>query len=118
MADTLKLPVERLVQDPPLADWLVALSHDSPFERPQASVARRGASPPLTAAPSLLSLLKDSDGDVRRRAVAALGNLGEEVRRVLPALCAALKEAALNDGDDGVRAEAVRALLRAGPQPA
>ena len=118
MADTLKLPVERLVQDPPLADWLVALSHDSPFERPQASRARGGASPPLAAAPSLLSLMKDSDGDVRRRAVAALGNLGEEVRRVLPALCAALKEAALNDGDDGVRAEAVRALLRAGSQPA
>src|SRR5262249_5970492 len=35
----------------------------------------------------------------------------------LPALRAALGEAALHDGDDGVRAEAVRALLRAGPQP-
>jgi HEAT repeat protein len=29
-----------------------------------------------------------------------------------------LKETALNDADDGVRAEAVRAMLRAGPQPA
>jgi HEAT repeat protein len=33
-------------------------------------------------------------------------------------LRAALGEAAHYDGDDGVRAEAVRALLRAGPQPA
>src|SRR5262249_1513076 len=39
-------------------------------------------------------------------------------RRWLPSLLAALEEAALHDGDDGVRAEAVRALLRAGPQPA
>jgi HEAT repeat protein len=68
--------------------------------------------------PSLLSLLKDTDRDVRLRAVAALGDLAEDVRRVLPALRAALGKAALHDGDDGVRAEAVRALLRAGPQPA
>jgi len=105
-------------QDPPLADWLVALSHDSPFGRPQAGAARGGPSPPLTAVPSLLSLLKDSDRGVRLRAVAALGDLGGEVRRALPALLAALGETALNDRDDGVRAEAVRALLRAGPQPA
>ena len=118
MADSSILPVERRGQDPPVADWLVALSHDSPFERPQAGAARCGASPPLAEVPSLLSLMKDSDRDVRARAVTALGNLAGEVRRVLPALHAALKEAALNDGDDGVRTEAVRALLKAGPQPA
>jgi HEAT repeats len=104
--------------DPPLADWLVGLSHDSPFERLPASAARGGASPPLTALPSLLALLEDSDRDIRLRAVTALGDLGAEIRRALPALRAALRGAALNDGDDGVRAEAVRALLRAGPQPA
>jgi HEAT repeat protein len=106
-----------LDQDPPIADWLVALSHDSPFERPPADPARAGAAPPLAAVPSLLSLLTDADRDVRLRAVAALGDLAGEVRRVLPALRAALGGAA-HDGDDGVRAEAVRALLRAGPQPA
>jgi HEAT repeat protein len=108
----------RLVQDPPLTDWLVALSHDSPFEGPEARAARAGTSPPLAALPSLLSLLKDADRDIRLRAVTALGDLAAEVRRVLPALRAALGEAALRDGDDGVRAEAVRALLCAGPQPA
>ncbi|HEV3263845.1 MAG TPA: HEAT repeat domain-containing protein [Gemmataceae bacterium] len=118
MVNSSKLAVERLSQDLPLADWLVALSHDSPFEQPQASAAGGEASPPLAAVPSLLSLFKDSDREVRLRAVTALGDLGEEVRRVLPALRAALREAALDDADDGVRAEAVRALLRAGPQPA
>jgi HEAT repeat protein len=115
---SLKLPVQRLSQDPPLADWLVALSHDSPFERPPAHAAQGGTAPPLTAVPSLFSLLQDTDGNIRLRAVTALGELGGEVRRVLPALHAALREVALNDGDDGVRAEAVRALLRAGPEPA
>jgi HEAT repeat protein len=62
--------------------------------------------------------LKDADRNVRVRAVTALGDLAGEVRRVLPALRAALAEAAFHDGDEGVRAEAVRALLRAGPQPA
>jgi HEAT repeat protein len=107
-----------LGQDPPLADWLVALSHDSPFERPQAGAARDGASPPLTAVPGLLSLLKDSDRDVRLRVVAALGDLAGEIHRVLPALRAALREAARNERDDAVRAEAVRGLLQAGPHPA
>jgi HEAT repeat protein len=105
-------------QDPPLADWLVALSHDSPFEGPQTGVARGETPPPLTAVPSLLSLLHDTDRGVRVRAVAALGDLAAEVRRVLPALWTALQEATLHDGDNGVRAEAARALLRAGPQPA
>jgi HEAT repeat protein len=117
LAKCLNGPVKRLGQGPPLADWLVALSHDSPFDRPQAD-ARGVTSPPLMAVPSLLSLLKDSDGAIRRQAVTALGALGGEVRRVLPALRAALGEAALSDEDDSVRAEAVRALLQAGPEPA
>jgi HEAT repeat protein len=109
---------EWLDQDPPLTDWFVALSHDSPFEHLQTSTARGGASPSLAAVPNLLSLLKDSDREVRLRVVAALGNLGGEVRRVLPAIRAGLMQAALNEQDDGVRAEAVRGLLQAGPQPA
>lgn len=68
--------------------------------------------------PLLLSLVKDADRDVRLPAVRVLGELAEEVRRVLPALRAALGDAALYEDDDGVRAEAVRALLRAGPQSA
>jgi HEAT repeat protein len=114
----LNLPAEHSEQDPPLADWLVALSHDSPFERSQAGPTRSGTFPPLTAVESILSLLKDSNRDVRLPAVKALGDLVGEVRRVLPAICAELRQAALKDPDDGVRAEAVRALLRAGPQPA
>src|SRR5437764_9249673 len=110
--------VERLDPDPPLADWLVALSRDSTFERPQAAPTWGRAAPPLAAVQSLLSLLKDPNRTVRRQAVTALGNLPAAVRRVLPPLHAALKEAALNEGDDGVRTEAVRALLKAGPQPA
>src|SRR5204863_2631839 len=97
----------RLGQDPPLTDWLIALSHDSPFEGPQAGAARAEASPPLAAVPSLLSLLKDANRDVRLQAVAALGELAGEVRRVLPALRAALAGASLHDADGGVRAEAV-----------
>ncbi|HEY7312022.1 MAG TPA: HEAT repeat domain-containing protein [Gemmataceae bacterium] len=105
-------------QHPPIADWLEALSHDSPFERPQAHAARVGTSPPLAAVPSLLSLLEDDNRDIRLQAITALGDLAGEVRRVLPVLRAALREAALHDGDDAVRAEAIHALLRAGPQPA
>jgi HEAT repeat protein len=62
--------------------------------------------------------LQDDDQDIRLRAVTALGYLAGDVRRVLPVLRAALEEAALQDGDNGVRTEALRALLRAGPQPA
>jgi HEAT repeat protein len=68
--------------------------------------------------PLLISLLKEADRDVRIQAVAAVGDLAEELRGVLPALRAALGRVAIHDGDDGVRAEAVRALLKAGPQPA
>jgi HEAT repeat protein len=113
--------VSNEVVQPPsasVADWLIALSHDSPFEGPAAPTARAGTSPPLSAVPSILSLAQDADRNVRLRAVAALGDLAGEVRRVLPALRAALEEAAQHDTDDGVRAEAERALLRAGPQPA
>jgi HEAT repeat protein len=99
--------------EPPLADWLMGLSHDGPFERSQAG----DSPPPLTAVPSLLSLLSDDNSEVRRRAIRALGDLGAEARRVLPALRAALRETALHDGDEGARGEALRALLRAGPQP-
>jgi HEAT repeat protein len=105
-------------QDPALTDWLIALSHDSPFERSPAGAGRAGTPPPLAAVPSLLSLLQDEDRGVRLRAALALGDLAREVRRVLPPLRSALQEAALHDEDGGVRAEAVRALLRAGPQPA
>jgi HEAT repeat protein len=62
--------------------------------------------------------MKDTDRDIRLRTVMGLGDLAGAVRQVLPVLRAALREAAHNDGDDGVRAEAVRALLRAGPQAA
>src|SRR5438132_9847891 len=117
MANSAILAVEGLGQDQPVADWLVALGHDSPFERPQAA-ARDGASVTPSAVPNLLSLLQDSSPNVRLGVVRALGDLGGEVRRVLPALHAALREAALHDRDHGVRAEAARALLRAGPRPA
>jgi HEAT repeat protein len=107
----------RVGRDPLLTDWLIALSHDSPFEGPQTSAAWAGTSPPLASVPSLLSLLKDTDPEVRLRAVTALGDLAGEMRRVLPVLRTALGEVALHEEDDGVRTEAVRALLRAGPQP-
>src|SRR4051812_39173818 len=105
VATSSNLPAERRDQTPPLADWLVALSHDSPFERPRAGAADSGTFPPLTAVQSILSLLKDSDRDVRLPAVKALGALVGEIRRVLPAICAELRQAALNDSDDEVRTE-------------
>jgi HEAT repeat protein len=103
---------------PPIADWLEALGHDSASERSKDYTAPVGTFPPLTAVPSLLSLLKDADENIRRKAIKALGDLGAVIRHVLPALRAALRDAALHDGDDGVRNEAVQALLRVGPQPA
>jgi HEAT repeat protein len=62
--------------------------------------------------------LEDADRDIRLRAVTALGDIAEEIQRVLPVLRNALAEVALHDGEEGVRAEAARTLLRAGPQPA
>jgi HEAT repeat protein len=72
----------------------------------------------LAAVPSLLSLLEDADPEIRLRAVTALGDIAEEVRRGLPVLQDGIAGVALHDGDDRVRAEAARALLRAGPRPA
>jgi HEAT repeat protein len=106
----------RVGPESPLTDWLIALSHDSPFEKPQVGAAPAESAPPLSAVPGLLSLVKDGDPGVRLRAVAAVGDLARELRRVLPALRAALDEAAHHDGNESVRAEAVRGLLRAGPQ--
>src|SRR5438105_4625136 len=118
MLSSWKRPVEPPTQEPQIADWLVALSHDGPFERPYAGMVWDRICPQLTAVPNLLSLMTKTDRNVRMRAVTALGDLGGEIRRTLPLLRAALTEAALQDDDDGVRAESVRALLRAGPQPA
>jgi HEAT repeat protein len=101
---------------PFLADWLAALSNDSPFVAPEAT--RAGNPPPLRAVPSLLSLLRDDSPAVRRRAAEALGDLAGEMRRVLPAVRSALKESALRDADELVRVRAAQSLLRAGPQPA
>ena len=42
MANALKHRADRPDHDPPLADWLVALSHDSPYERPEPSAVRTG----------------------------------------------------------------------------
>ncbi len=107
-----------LQQHPPIAGWLEALSHDSPFERDlQSSVGGRAA-PPLAAVPSLLSLLQDSEPGIRRQAATALGNLGEQVHRLLPMVRAALREAALKDVEESVRTSAEHALLQVGPQPA
>jgi HEAT repeat protein len=116
MPNLTDLSPELRAPDLPLADWLTALSHDSPFERPPAEARGRPA-PPLTALGSLISLLSDSDRTVRYRAVAALGELGAQAHRALPLLRAALKEKALKDDSDAVRARAVQALLQTGPQP-
>jgi HEAT repeat protein len=100
-----------------LAHWLLALSHESPFEKPQARLAQAGNATPLPAAPRLLALLEEADPGVRLRAAQGLGDLAEEVRRILPVLRAALEQSALHDEDEEVRNEAVDALLRAGPLP-
>jgi HEAT repeat protein len=105
-------------QEPPVTNWLVALSHDSPLEQPALAPGRTKPPPPLAAVPSLLSLLKDTEPNVRLRAAMAVGDLARELRRALPALRTALEDAAVHDGDQGVRTEAMRAFLCAGPQPA
>jgi HEAT repeat protein len=106
-----------LRQQPPLADWLEALSHDSPFERGQDPSIWDQAAPRLELAPVLISLLKDPDRDVRVRVLTALGYLGGQAHRVLPVLRAALKETAVKDDDESVRTYAARALLQVGPEP-
>jgi HEAT repeat protein len=103
-------------EDVPLAEWLTALSHDSPYEQPQGRSPRTGNPPPLSMVPSLLSLLEDKSASIRHQVVTALGDLAREVRRVLPEIRNALTQTALHDNDNGIRTEAVRALLHAGPQ--
>jgi hypothetical protein len=78
-------------QHPPVADWLEALSHDSPFEGGSKTSRGGRAVPSLSAVPSLFSLLKDSDRGIRMQAVTALGNLGELVRRIPSMLRVALR---------------------------
>ena len=108
--DSLPLP------QPPLVEWLEALSHDSPFESEDPAIWDADA-PRLALAPVLISLLKDRDRNVRVRVITALGNLGAQAHRVLPVLRAALKEIAVNDDDDAVRDHAAHNLLQVGPEP-
>jgi HEAT repeat protein len=117
MAARSDLPTGVLRQRPLLADWLEALSHDSPFESGQDPSLWDPVAPRLTLVPALVSLLKDPDRNVRARVVAALGTLGGQAHQVLPVLRAALKEAALEDADQSVRAQATHALLQVGPEP-
>jgi len=117
MAACSDLPKGSLRQQPPLADWLEALSHDSPFEGGQDPSLWDQVAPRLALVPVLVSLVKDPDREVRLRVIAALGTLGGQVHQVLPVLRAALKEAAANDADESIRTHAAHALLQAGPEP-
>src|SRR5260370_291899 len=105
-----ELRMALLGQHPPIADWLQALSHDSPFEHDQDTSIWDRDAPRLAAVPSLISLLKDPSRDVRIQAVTALGNLGRQAQRALSALCAPLKETALKDDDESVRSHAIHAV--------
>lgn len=105
----------RWQQTLPVADWLLALNPDSPPD--QQGIGAASDSPPLAAAPSLVTLLKDGAPDVRTRAAAALGNIAAAARYALPAIRKALDDVARSDADEAVRSEAVRALLKAGPEP-
>jgi HEAT repeat protein len=117
MTTTLEHQATLLRQHPPFADWLEALSHDSPFEQaPDPSIWDQAAPRPALV-PILISLLKDPNRDVRVRVLTALGNFGGQAHRVLPALRLALKKTALEDDDEFVRTEATRALLQVGPEP-
>jgi HEAT repeat protein len=108
---------ERLGPTPPVADWFVGLSHDSPFERDQDMSVWDDTAPRLATVPILIALLNDSDREVRVRILTALGTFGGQARQALPVLRAALKETALKDDDECVRTHAARALLRVGPEP-
>jgi HEAT repeat protein len=112
-----ELQAALLRQQPPLADWLEALSHDSPFEQGQDPSIWDQVAPRPALVPILLSLLKDPDRDVRVRVLTALGNFGGQAHRVMPALRLALKETALEDDDEFVRIRAAHALLQVGPEP-
>jgi HEAT repeat protein len=117
MAAPSELPKAVVRQQPPLADWLEALSHDSPFEHGQDPAIWDQVAPRLALVPVLISLLKDPNRDVRVRVVTALGTLGGQAHRVLPVLRAALQETAAKDNDETVRAQAAHALLEIGPEP-
>jgi HEAT repeat protein len=101
-----------------IADWLAALSHDSPFERGEDNSVWDQEAPRLALVPILISLLQDPDRDVRMRAIAALAKFGAQAQRTLPVLRAALKGAALGDDDETVRGHAVHAVLQIGPEAA
>jgi HEAT repeat protein len=117
MAVSFDLAKGVLHPQPPLADWLEALSHDGPFDGGQDPSLWDQVAPRLALVPVLVSLVKDSDRDVRARVIAALGTLGGQIHQVLPVLRAALKEAAVNDAEEGVRTQAAHALLEVGPEP-
>jgi HEAT repeat protein len=106
-----------LSQGPPIADWLQALSHDSSFESQQAAALWGRAAPPPAAVRDLISQLHDHDPEARIRAISSLGEIGSQAHRALSALGAALKEAALKDENETVRAAATRAVLEVGPRP-
>ena len=57
-----------------------------------------------------LDALRNPDPTIRKSAVLKLGNVGSSDARALPAVIAALK-----DADVAVRAEAIRGLLKFGP---
>jgi HEAT repeat protein len=100
-----------------IVDNLEALSHDSPFERSQAAENDDPVAAQLAATlQSLLVQLRDPDANVRLRATRTLGAIGSQAHEMLPRLRAALKAAALHDGDDAVRTAAVHGVLQIGPQ--
>jgi HEAT repeat protein len=111
------LQAAQLSQEPPLVDWLEALSHDSPFEPGQDPSIWDQAAPRLALVATLIALLKDPERDVRVRVLTALGNFGGQVHRLMPVLRAALQETALHDDDASVRTHAAQALLQVGPEP-
>lgn len=113
MAQKLDLTERRL----PLADWLEGLSHDGPFERPEDLSVGDAAVPRFESLPSLVTLSRNPSKDIRIRAITALGRMGERARRALPAIRAALKEAAFKDTDKTVRGLAEHAILQVGPLP-
>src|SRR5207249_2059201 len=108
---------ELLYQNKPIQYWLEALKHEDPAVREQAAAAWRRISQPLRAAvPLLISSMKDPSFVVRVKAIAALGDLGEQAQSIVPSLRAALKETALRDTEEAIRASAVQALTQIGPQ--
>jgi HEAT repeat protein len=95
-AQTRKNPV-RLGQGAPFTDWLVALSHDSPFDpQPAAQIA------------SLVDALRSKVDIERFHAVISLGDLGSDGRSA----SAALIHTSLWDQDPAVRVDAAMALWK------